>query len=80
MLIIIFHLFLYCNGIISNIPNNKSQFEPNSYDNKVLSIPMKKEDGIAMFQKWTDQALSSLFAAVANKKYIQLININIILD
>lgn len=42
--------------------------KPNSYDNKVLTIPMKTQDGLNIYQRWTDQAFSNLFAAIANQK------------
>lgn len=59
-------LMHYCYTQI--LKENITNLKPNSFNNKVLTIPMKTQDGLNLYQKWVDQALSHLFATVANQK------------
>lgn len=40
------------------------------YDGKKLNIPVSKESGIELYQRWTIQGLSSLISAIAQKELI----------
>ena len=46
---------------------------------KVHTVPITTEHGLELYQRWIDQALSSLFAAVANRRLILMIFCNCVL-